>query len=151
MYHQSTAPRSRSARLQDAAVVALIILGLGAWAGTAAYDVASAPPVAPAPAATVAADARVPQTVGTVGTLGYNTVAWVDDLGLSAWSRALDNRDDKGMESALRAFESFEIPGDARVRITNRRGSAMQVEVLDGPLRGRRGWTERVLWWQAPA
>lgn len=142
MYHQSTAPRSRSARLQDAAVVALIILGLGAWAGTAAYDVATAPPVVPTPAAPVATAAPRGWAIGDYAEFDARTVVWVDATGLWAYTRADANHDSKGTSAALGLWDHFVIPPGTLLKITNRERDVLQVELVDGPLAGRRGWTE---------
>lgn len=141
MYHQSTAQRSRAARFQDAAVAALIILGLGAWAGTAAYDVAHAPPVvAAAPTPPTRPTAPRGWAVGDTVAFDQDTPVWVDETGLWAYNRAEENRDGKGTSAAMGLWERFTIPGGTLLTITNIRGDAIQVELGDGSLRGRRGW-----------
>ncbi len=63
---------------------------------------------------------------------------------MAAWERAYENRDEKGMSRIMDAFETLRIPDDAHVRVTARQGRAMQIEVIDGRMAGRRGWTDIV-------
>lgn len=100
-----------------------------------------APTVTPRPTVT-------PIQVGSVGALtgaaGYGyALVWVEELGMSAWERAYENRDERGMNRVMDVFETLRIPDGDTVRITAMHGQAIQVEVLTGSMAGRRGWTDR--------
>lgn len=86
-----------------------------------------------------------PGEVGSSGQLNSSTgsvVLFVDPIGLSAWNRAYDNRDEAGMRRAMQVFETLSIANGTPVTVTDRNRAAVQVEVTDGQHRGRRGWTD---------
>ena len=143
MQDHSTAMQPRRDGLPLKLVLWLLFgLGMLVWAG---WLIVQFVPATTQPAATQRA-APTPGAVGSVGYLGvggdygYRTL-WVDELGLSAWNRAYDNRDDKGMLQIMGAFETLEVKKQTRVMVTNRTRDAVQVEMLDGEYAGRRGWT----------
>jgi hypothetical protein len=146
MYHQSTAPLPRPVqRRRPPAFIgfALAIVILGAGLGFAAYAIMQrsvSVPVAPAPSVPRPTPVD-PLAVGALGSFNRATMVWVDETGLWAMNRAVENRDDKRGMDALDLWQHFDVAPGTALRITNRRGEAFQVEVLDGPLAGRRGWT----------
>jgi hypothetical protein len=78
--------------------------------------------------------------VGDYAEFDRDTLVWVDDTGLWAYNRASANRDGTAEAAAFDLWEHFRIPAGTRLTITNVHGDALQVELLDGPLAGRRGW-----------
>lgn len=86
-------------------------------------------------------------SLGQVGSTGQivEGVLWVDQAGQRAWDRAYADRDQRGQDRAFALFETLHVTGSPRVRVTARDGELMQVELLDGPLAGRRGWGHRTL------
>jgi hypothetical protein len=83
---------------------------------------------------------RVGQT-GHLRSLDGSVTVFVNDLGHAAFERAFNNRDQAGMQRAMATFETFGIPATTTVRLTALKRSAIQVEAVDGPQAGRRGWT----------
>jgi hypothetical protein len=151
--------RSREARTMlnrgNVATLAFVILCIGAGIGVILY--AGANPTYPvseslakiAPATMAPTTPPKPTTpprdrlaVGNVGSFRIDAVLWVDDTGLWAYNRADANRDSKGTSAALGLWETFIVPSGTRLKITNRRGEAFQLEVLDGQYAGRRGWCD---------
>jgi hypothetical protein len=112
-------------------LIALLGLGLVVLAGLSMFVAVRAAPAQPAPA---------PRAIGDVGHLREPAV-WVDKAGLAAWDRATANRDERGKQAALRLYEVVMVEHPGLVVITARDGENVQIEVADGPLAGRRGWT----------
>jgi hypothetical protein len=92
----------------------------------------------------VTAAARPAPTPGAIGSVGHlrNSVLFVDELGLSAWTRAYNNRDQKGQTDVMHRYETLSVLYSTPVKVTARHGDVVQVEMLDGDQAGRRGWTD---------
>ena len=126
------------------AVAALVIV----WGGSRASETRAAlesqhppqPPIVPWPTATPRTQPAI--VVGNVYTLKNGDMLWVQRLGMEAWNRAENDRDERTKRQIEESFERFFPDAGARVRVLARDGRARHLEVLDGPHAGRRGWTD---------
>jgi hypothetical protein len=86
--------------------------------------------------------------LGEVGSWGRldparsSPLLWVERLGLTAWDAAFEDRDDKRMHRVYEAFSHISPEAGVKIQVMNRVGPYAQVEILEGPLRGKRGWIE---------
>jgi hypothetical protein len=148
---EPTGDRLRVGTVLKFGVLCLVALGVGAALLLLYAQVSARPSIAPASTAvpTEAVQQPIPAVIGstghlrTVGEYGY-LVIFVDELGLSAWNRAYENRDQKGEAQVMSTFETLKVTSDTPVKVTNRRSDAIQVEMLSGQHAGRRGWTAPV-------
>lgn len=121
-------------------------MGLYAWQGAAADGRSVVFPATPTVKIQVDPTPRPAPTPGAIGSTGRVATGgagllWVDEAGLSAWTRAFENRDDKAEAQVMRVFETLSLHAPTSVVVTNRIRDAVQVEITDGPYAGRRGWT----------
>jgi hypothetical protein len=143
----------------NVAVAAFVLLcvgsGLGmilfAWspftspAVRAAFAVPVIPTLTPAPRVVIYPTSTPVPPLGTVGSTGHlmsgvESVLWVDPIALWAWNRAGENRDNRGQIQVLDVYQYLQVAPSTPVIVTNRQGTSVQVEIMSGPLTGRRGW-----------
>lgn len=140
-------------------VVVLIGSGVGvmtfAWLPPGVREIARAnvptPPATPmtpsAPMQAAMTQVAIP-TPGAIGSTGQLTAGstygrhllWINNTGLWAWNRAYEERDEKGMSRVMEIYERLQVSDGTRVRVVNRDGATLQVEMLEGEHAGRRGW-----------
>lgn len=98
-------------------------------------------PVAPATLPAPIATARPSLAVGSRVLVQSISMFWVDQTGLAAYNRANANHDERGMLSVMGSYETIWIDPPTQAHITARSGESTQLEFLEGPSAGRRGWT----------
>jgi hypothetical protein len=104
-------------------------------------EVPAARPSEPAPIARL-----TPAHLANVGQDVHlsNSVLWVRRDGLAAWDRAEQDRDERGKTQSMRAYETLSIVNTWRLQVASVAGKDVQIEIMDGPLAGRRGWIHTV-------
>lgn len=71
---------------------------------------------------------------------GRSSYIWVNRTAIDAFQRAYDERDERGMDTVVRVFESIQVADGTLVEIVRVDGRVIQIEVLEGSTKGRRGW-----------
>lgn len=138
---------NRGSLLIGAFVVVLVGTGLGVVAyaaqpvlgGISVTVTDIVPTMTPRPMPTPVATLGAIGSVGRLALVG-GAIIWVDEMGLWAWERAHDNRDPKGANLAMDIYDYLSVDASTTVKVTARKGDTMQVEVIGGPMDGRRGW-----------
>lgn len=136
----------------NVAVGMLIVLLIGSGLGVLLYGAqmvpsrassgpAQSPPTAlPFPTATTIPLATMGRTVRLVTDSQGRALIWVNRTGISAWDRAYNEHDERGMAQVLRLYETLWVPEGTWVQVVALDGDAVQVELSNGPQAGRRGW-----------
>lgn len=138
----------RTMKMEALGTVAVVLLGTGLGIALFAFLPSPSPgaeSVTATPWVSAYPTARPAPTPGAIGSTGHlpsgvDSILWVDELGLRAWNRTFENRDDKGMTDVMHVFTTLRLNPNTAVMVTNRSGDAIQVEVISGYAAGRRGW-----------
>lgn len=100
----------------------------------------SGPPASPTPTPTIPAGL----SVGDVRTIRATETGivylMVQEGAYYLQQKARDEADSSSLASVWRNYQHVDVPGGTRVRILKYDRGTAQVEVLDGPFAGRRGW-----------
>jgi hypothetical protein len=96
----------------------------------------------PAPQPPAIPTSLVDQTRVSTSTYGFKL--FVQEGAYLMWERANQETDAKTRGYVFSTYETVSVPKESRVRIIQDIGQRVQVEVIDGPMQGRRGWMNRI-------
>jgi hypothetical protein len=72
------------------------------------------------------------------------TNLWVQEVAYLTMRRAIQEKDDDTFARVVRTYEFFPVNPSHRVMVLKISGERAQVEVIEGPQAGRRGWIDAV-------